>query len=246
MLELKECKMNHVELCGKINELRKMEGNRKTIERADLLKKIIKEINVMKELKLENSLGNFSESTYTNSRGKKYPTYIMNRDAILQMCASESVYVRAKMIEYINTLEEQVSELDRLILKSLDPNLTKEERIEIERRRAELSKERDEKASWFDDFLNSNGCYSSTQVAKLFKLSSAQKLNKILNENKIIYKKGKSWLPYSDVDKSWYKLIVGSNNDHNYSQLKFSPKGVYEISKLLEIEFEKEDLKKLA
>nr|DAJ41291.1 MAG TPA: antirepressor protein [Caudoviricetes sp.] len=246
MLELKECKMNHVELCGKINELRKMEGNRKTIERADLLKKIIKEINVMKELKLENSLGNFSESTYTNSRGKKYPTYIMNRDAILQMCASESVYVRAKMIEYINTLEEQVSELDRLILKSLDPNLTKEERIEIERRRAELSKERDEKASWFDDFLNSNGCYSSTQVAKLFKLSSAQKLNKILNENKIIYKKGTSWLPYSDVDKSWYKLIVGSNNDHNYSQLKFSPKGVYEISKLLEIEFEEEDLKKLA
>ena len=112
------------------------------------------------------------------------------------------------MIEYINTLEEQVSELDRLILKSLDPNLTKEERIEIERRRAELSKERDEKANWFDDFLNSNGCYSSTQVAKLFKLSSAQKLNKILNENKIIYKKGTNWLPYSDVDKSWYKLIL--------------------------------------
>lgn len=136
--------------------------------------------------------------------------------------------------------------MDRLILKSLDPNLTKEERIEIERRRAELSKERDEKANWFDDFLNSNGCYSSTQVAKLFKLSSAQKLNKILNENKIIYKKGTNWLPYSDVDKSWYKLIVGSNNEHNYSQLKFSPKGVYEISKLLEIEFEEEDLKKLA
>lgn len=246
MLELKECKMNHVELCTKINELREMEGNRKTIERADLLKKIIKEINVMKELKLENSLGNFSESTYTNSRGKKYPTYIMNRDGILQMCASESVYVRAKMIEYINSLEEQVSELDRLILKSLDPNLTKEERIEIEKRRAELSKERDEKASWFDDFLNSNGCYSSTQVAKLFKLSSAQKLNKILNENKIIYKKGTNWLPYSDVDKSWYKLIVGSNNEHNYSQLKFSPKGVYEISKLLGIKFEEEDLKKLA
>lgn len=102
------------------------------------------------------------------------------------------------------------------------------------------------KVNWFDDFLNSNGCYSSTQVAKLFKLSSAQKLNKMLNENKIIYKKGTSWLPYSDVDKSWYKLIVGSNNEHSYSQLKFSPKGVYEISKLLGIEFEEKDLKKLA
>ena len=73
-----------------------------------------------------------------------------------------------------------------------------------------------------------------------------ENMEKILNENKIIYKKGTNWLPYSDVDKSWYKLIVGSNNEHNYSQLKFSPKGVYEISKLLEIEFKEEDLKKLA
>ena len=245
MLELKECKMNHVQLCAKINELRKMEGSKKELAKSDLLKKIRKEVETMKTLGIFNE-GNFSLVEYKDKKGEMRPTYIMNKDGILQICASESVYVRAKMIEYINTLEEQVSEMDRLILKSLDPNLTKEERIEIERRRAELSKERDEKANWFDDFLNSNGCYSSTQVAKLFKLSSAQKLNKILNENKIIYKKRTNWLPYSDVDKSWYKLIVGSNNEHNYSQLKFSPKGVYEISKLLEIEFEEEDLKKLA
>lgn len=245
MLELKECKMNHVELCEKINELREMEGNRKTMDKSDLLKKITKEVKTLKSLGLDTD-GNFSVSQYKDKSGKSNRTYIMNRDGILQMCASESVYVRAKMIEYINTLEEQVSEMDRLILKSLDPNLTKEERIEIERRRAELSKERDEKASWFDDFLNSNGCYSSTQVAKLFKLSSAQKLNKLLNENKIIYKQGKNWYTYSNVDKSWYKLIVGNSNEHNYSQLKFTPKGVYEISKLLEIEFEEEDLKKLA
>lgn len=245
MLELKECKMNHVQLCAKINELRKMEGSKKELAKSDLLKKIRKEVETMKTLGIFNE-GNFSLVEYKDKKGEMRPTYIMNKDGILQICASESVYVRAKMIEYINTLEEQVSEMDRLILKSLDPNLTKEERIEIERRRAELSKERDEKASWFDDFLNSNGCYSSTQVAKLFKLSSAQKLNKMLNEKKIIYKKGTNWLPYSDVDKSWYKLIVGSNNEHNYSQLKFSPKGVYEISKLLEIEFKEEDLKKLA
>ena len=59
------------------------------------------------------------------------------------MLNKESTYVRYKTTEYINTLEEQISEMDKLILKSLDPNLTKEERIEIERRRAELSKERD-------------------------------------------------------------------------------------------------------
>lgn len=102
------------------------------------------------------------------------------------------------------------------------------------------------KVDWFNSFLNSNGSYNSTQVAKLFKLSSAQKLNKLLNENKIIYKKGKSWLPYADVDESWYKLVVGNSNEHSYSQLKFTSKGVYEISKLLEINFTEEDLKELA
>lgn len=245
MLELKECKMNHVELCAKINELREMEGNRKTIDKSDLLKKITKEVKTLQTLGF-NTEGNFSVSQYKDKSGKTNRTYEMNRDAILQICASESVYVRAKMIEYINTLEEQVSEMDRLILKSLDPNLTKEERIEIERRRTELSKERDEQSSWFNDFMNGKGTYNSTQVAKLFKLSSGRKLNQILNENKIIYKQGTNWLPYANVDKDWYKLIIGNKNEHSYSQLKFTPKGIYEISKLLNVEFNEEDLKKLA
>ena len=245
MLELKECKMNHVELCSKINELREMEGNRKTIETKNLLAKIRKEIETMKTFGIFNEL-NFKPVTYKDKKGEMRPTFEMNRDGILQMCASESVYVRAKMIEYINTLEEQISEMDKLILKSLDPNLTKEERIEIERRRAELSKERDEKASWFNDFMNSRGSYSSTQISKLFKLSSAQKLNKLLNENKIIFKQSESWLPYANIDKSWYDLKVGTKNEHTYSQLKFTPKGVYELSKILNIEFNEEDLKELA
>ncbi len=102
------------------------------------------------------------------------------------------------------------------------------------------------KVDWFNSFLNSEGSYNSTQVAKLFKLSSAQKLNKLLNENKIIYKKGKNWLPYANIDESWYNLVVGNSNEHSYSQLKFTSKGVYEISKILEIKLTEEDLKELA
>lgn len=136
--------------------------------------------------------------------------------------------------------------MDKLILKSLNPNLTQEERIEIERRRAELSKERDEQSKWFNDFMNSKGTYSSTQIGKLFKIGSGQKMNKLLHENKIIFKQGKNWIPYETVDKTWYNLNVGTKNEHSYSQLKFTPKGVYELSKLLKIEFNEEDLKELA
>lgn len=110
----------------------------------------------------------------------------------------------------------------------------------------ELIKEMQPKANWFDSFLSSEGTYNSTQVAKLFKISSAKKLNQLLNENKIIYKQGKNWYTYFTVDKSWYKLIVGNSNEHPYSQLKWTPEGIYEISKILNIEFTEEDLEKLA
>lgn len=108
------------------------------------------------------------------------------------------------------------------------------------------NKEFKKKATWFDDFMNSEGSYSSTQIGKLFKIGSGQKMNKLLHENKIIYKQNKNWLPYANIDESWYNLNVGTKNEHSYSQLKFTPKGIYELSKLLNIEFNEEDLKELA
>lgn len=102
------------------------------------------------------------------------------------------------------------------------------------------------KANWYDDFMNSNGLYTSTQVAKLFKFKSAQQFNKTLNENRIIFKQGKYWLPYSEVDKTWFKVIVGEKEGHNYSNLKITPKGIMALSKILKIEINKTDLQQLA
>lgn len=98
------------------------------------------------------------------------------------------------------------------------------------------------RVNWFDKFMSSEGLYTSTQVAKVLHISSAKRLNTILNEEKIIYKQGGSWLPYVSTDKSWYKLIVGSSENHSYSQLKFTPKGIYEISKILDVSLKEEDV----
>nr|DAL24065.1 MAG TPA_asm: antirepressor protein [Caudoviricetes sp.] len=102
------------------------------------------------------------------------------------------------------------------------------------------------KVNWYDDFMNSNGLYTSTQVAKLFKFKSAQQFNKVLNENRIIFKQGKNWLPYSEVDKTWFKILVGEKEGHNYSNLKITPKGIMALSKILKIEINKTDLQQLA
>lgn len=105
-----------------------------------------------------------------------------------------------------------------------------------------LIEEMTPRVNWFDKFMSSEGLYTSTQVAKVLHISSAKKLNTILNEEKIIYRQGKSWLPYVSTDKSWYKLIVGSSGNHSYSQLKFTPKGIYEISKILDVSLKEEDV----
>ena len=105
-----------------------------------------------------------------------------------------------------------------------------------------LIEEMTPRVNWFDKFMSSEGLYTSTQVAKVLHIPSAKKLNTILNEEKIIYRQGKSWLPYVSTDKSWYKLIVGSSENHSYSQLKFTPKGIYEISKILDVCLKEEDV----
>lgn len=105
-----------------------------------------------------------------------------------------------------------------------------------------LIEEMTPRVNWFDKFMSSEGLYTSTQVAKVLHIPSAKKLNTILNEEKIIYRQGKSWLPYVSTDKSWYKLIVGSSENHSYSQLKFTPKGIYEISKILDVSLKEEDV----
>lgn len=102
------------------------------------------------------------------------------------------------------------------------------------------------KANWFDSFISGEGLYSSTQVAKILHISSAMKLNRMLCDEGIIYKRGKCWFPYVDTDSTWYKIIVGGNENYSYSQLRFTPKGLYEISKLLDIELKEEDLNNLA
>ena len=105
-----------------------------------------------------------------------------------------------------------------------------------------LIEEMTPRVNWFDKFMSSEGLYTSTQVAKVLHISSAKRLNTILNEEKIIYKQGGSWLPYVSTDKSWYKLIVGSSENYSYSQLKFTPKGIYEISKILDVSLKEEDV----
>lgn len=98
------------------------------------------------------------------------------------------------------------------------------------------------KVNTFDKFMNAEGLYTSTQMAKLFKMPSAMKLNKLLNVEGLIYKQGNTWMPYATANKEWFKVIVREREGHAFTQLKFTPIGVIEIAKILNVELNEDDL----
>lgn len=148
----------------------------------------------------------------------------------------------------VNEIDEEKKLSMELGAAIVEGNLSKV--VEITTKINELKNKRiselQPRANWFDDFMNSEGSYTSTQVAKLLNISSAKRLNKLLYENQVIFKQGEPWLPYATTDKSWYKIVVGNKDEFSYSQLRFTPVGIYGISKILNIKFTEEDLSKIA
>lgn len=202
---------------------------------------------------LENNL--FTKAQWGNAKN----IYLLSEQGymalVMLMRTEKAKEIRKQLRKEYFAMREIINSNEQLKAKLLlDIYNGGQEGVVASKQLAELEKkpllekiEKDKpKVNYFDDFMNSNGLYTSTQVAKLFKFKSAQQFNKTLNENRIIFKQGKSWLPYSEVDKTWFKVIVGEKEGHNYSNLKITPKGIMALSKILKIEINKTDLQQLA
>lgn len=99
------------DLVNIINEFRAVEGKVEMLHK-DFMKKIRKELEVLESLGLEGQ-GNFSPSSYVNSQNKEQPCFELTRDGMLEILNSESTLVRYKTIEYVNSLEKEVEELQQ-------------------------------------------------------------------------------------------------------------------------------------
>lgn len=69
------------------------------------------------------------------------------------------------------------------------------------------------KVDKFDRYMESDGTYNATNTAKLLNISSAQKFNNLLKDEKIQYRSGKNWVLYSKyqwlIDEGYCKYIEG-------------------------------------
>lgn len=76
------------------------------------------------------------------------------------------------------------------------------------------------KIEYYKNVLNKDGLITTTMIAKDLGLTSAKKLNEILNANRVIYKQSNSWHPYADYD---WLITEGYADYQSYDVDKSNP-----------------------
>ncbi|QBJ04087.1 antirepressor [Fusobacterium phage Fnu1] len=257
-LENKEDKtITSLELLELINIFRQREyefkNQNKTLTKAEELRGSCIELRhdtlldiIRDEFEEEISLQKILESTYTNSRGRKYLLFILELDQAMQILSRESKFVRKAVIQKlkdlqnrIKQLEEQINKENYLKLKIINAK-TQEESLyamnEYQRECVEPlkleNKEMKPKANYYDKVLNSTGTMTVTVMAKDLGMS-AVKLNSILKKEKIQYKIGRIWVLYAPYQALGYTDIrTSTKGDSEINTTVWTQKGrkfVYDL-----------------
>ena len=201
----------------------------------------------IKKLMVENSTVKtmFEESTYVSSRGREEIEYLMNRDgfSLLAMgfTGKKALEWKLKYIDAFNQMEDrlknenQLTEEERLKLQLFSKDASEvayaHNRL-IELATAPLIAENEElkpKAEYHDEVLKKDGLITTTVVAKDLGFSSANKLNKVMNANHIIFKnQSGTWCPYAEYEwliEDNYADYESYTNEHSKPCLKWTEKG---------------------
>lgn len=187
----------------------------------------------------------FLESEYISDRGRTYNEYLMTRDGFSLLCmgftGDKALEWKLKYIDAFNQMEDrlkngnQLTEEEKLKLMLFSKDVSEvayaHNRL-IELGTAPLIAENEElkpKAEYHDEVLKKDGLITTTVVAKDLGFSSANKLNKVMNENHIIFKnQSGTWCPYAEYEwliEDNYADYESYTNEHSKPCLKWTEKG---------------------
>ena len=182
---------------------------------------------------------------YKDSMNRMKYEYLMNRDGFSLLCmgftGQEALEWKLKYIEAFNKMEETIksgnylTEEERLKLQLFSKDASEvayaHNRL-VEIATAPLIAENAEmkpKADYHDEVLKKDGLITTTVVAKDLGFSSANKLNKVMNANHIIFKnQSGTWCPYADYEwliEENYADYESYTNEHSKPCLKWTEKG---------------------
>lgn len=228
------------EVVDMINRFRAEEGNRAKLTHPNFMKKIRKEMNILKSAGFDNEV-NFYLVEYLDKKGEKRPCYRMNRNAILQMAASESAIVRAKIIQYIEALENRLKQqqisadqikqmIDEAVQAAVAPIMDRLEKL-IATKETPKTKESKIKTP-----------YSVSKIAKLANMKRND-VNPILRDQKIISGNTRTgWVLNKEYEEAGWGITNENGGQYNGSFVMYSKKGKDAILKILSRVNEQEQL----
>lgn len=220
-------------------------SSREVAENFDKQNKHINES--IKKLMVENSTvkNMFFETTYISSRGREENEFLMDRDGfsllVMGFTGKKALEWKLKYIDAFNKMEEELksgnylTEEERLKLQLFSKDASEvayaHNRL-VELATAPLIAENAEmkpKVDYHDEVLKKEGLITTTVVAKDLGFSSANKLNKVMNANHIIFKnQSGTWCPYADYEwliEENYADYESYTNEHSKPCLKWTEKG---------------------
>lgn len=136
---------------------------------------------------------------------------------------------KAKAVPTAFQIPQTMQEALRLAADQMDKNAALQKQIEADA----------PKVSAYDELVDDTGLYTATAVAKVLNISRNEFLTWATN-NKVIYKPGKTWLPYAPwVEKKHAQLKITEGNNKKTGEpftsqrLRFTASGVFQIHKMM-------------
>lgn len=153
-----------------------------------------------------------------NEKGKQARLYFIECEKIAKQAAAPALPNYAEALRQLADKVEQNAELKKQIEADAP------------------------KVSAYDDLIDDKGLFTATAAAKILNMGRNDLFTWATN-NRVIYKQGKTWLPYATwVDKKWAQLKVTEGNNKTTGEafssqrLRFTTAGILQIHKLMKVQ----------
>ncbi|MCE3022587.1 MULTISPECIES: phage antirepressor KilAC domain-containing protein [Staphylococcus] len=188
-------------------------------------------------------------SEYKDSRGRNQKEYLLTKDGFTLYMFNIQGHNDFKMayINKFNEMERQIAEPTASYMID-DPVKRAEKWIEEQKEKQELLEqnavqqqqigELKPKADYVDEILKSTGTMTITQIAADYGLS-AQKLNKLLHQERLQRRVGKQWVLYTDhMNKGYTKshtidIVRSDGRPDTQPQTRWTQKGRLKIHEIM-------------
>lgn len=172
----------------------------------------------------------FKSGTYVSKQNKTLPMYYLNRDGFTLLAmgfnGKKAMEFKIKYITAFNAMEERIKKETRT------PGTFSEALFLAAKSQKEIEEMRP-KVEVYDNLIDTSNCLTVTQIADNYKDLSAIKLNRLLCDQKIQYKKGNSYHLYQGYKEKGLAVNRSYTKDNTHVNLVWTIKGQYDIYFLL-------------